>query len=46
MVEAKRRKEHDAQEQRLKEIEFVSKLRKEIDEERDNKQIKKVTERE
>jgi hypothetical protein len=30
----------------VKEIEFVSKLRREIDEERENKQIKKLTERE
>lgn len=46
LQEAKKRKEHDAQEQRVKEIEFVSKLRREIDEERENKQVKKMTERE
>ena len=46
MSEAKKLKEHQAQEQRIKELELVDKLRKEIDDEKDAKINKKKNERE
>ena len=46
LADAKKRKENEAQEQRVKEIDFVSKLKKEIDDEKDTKVQKKYNERE
>lgn len=46
LSEAKKVKEQQAQEQRMKELEFMGRLRKEIDEEKDAKVNKKKNERE
>jgi hypothetical protein len=46
LSEAKKLKEYQAQEQRMKELELVGKLRKEIDDEKDAKINKKKNERE
>ena len=46
LADAKKRKESEAQDQRVKEIDFVSKLKKEIDDEKDTKVQKKYNERE
>ena len=45
LSEAKKLKEHQAQEQRIKELELVDKLRKEIDDEKNAKINKKKNER-
>ncbi len=46
LAEAKKKKEIDAQEQRVREIEFVNKLKREIEEEKESKVTKKLNERE
>lgn len=46
LAEAKRKKEAEAQEQRSKEIEFMSNLKRELDHERETKVQKKINERE
>jgi hypothetical protein len=46
LSEAKKLKEYQAQEQRMKELELVDRLRKEIDDEKDAKINKKKNERE
>ena len=46
LADAKKRKEHEAQEQRVKEIEFMNKLRREIDDEKEQRVQKKLNERE
>lgn len=46
LAEAKRRKETEAQAQRVKEIQFVSQLKQELNEEKEAKQLKRHNERE
>jgi hypothetical protein len=46
LIEAKKKKELEAQDQRIKELELVDRLRKEIDHEKDAKMQKRKTERE
>ena len=45
MVEAKKKKEVEAKDQRVKEIEFVNKLKREIKDEKDTKVQRKYDER-
>ena len=46
LIEAKKKKEVDAQEQRYKELELVDRLKREIDEEKETKLNKRRLERE
>ena len=46
LIEAKKRKEQEAQVQRVKELELVNRLRQEIDEEKETKLNKRKVERE